>query len=241
MGIPELAFLYNYQCIAECPALFTEISGVCVGCEKPCAQCHGSPTRCVTCDGEYKYFFNDMCFKGCPENTVFVPTDDQTKLLCLSCADETCKKCDTNNNDVCLLCKQDLLVHEGKCVSQCPSGFLPNKTNTVCQKFTINDIDIFPFPFLIAASVGCLIAVFGLCKKKAGRTKYISTQNTITCIIVILAPLQFLALIAMSIWAGLFGTTKICYASLALIVCLIILNFVFFYAYQQLFAVMKTP
>ena len=56
--------------------------------------------------------------------------------------------------------------------------------------YTINDLGIIPFPFLIAAFFGCLIAYFGKCKKKSKpqtHFKKVNEQNTITCFIVILA------------------------------------------------------
>ena len=93
--------------------------------------------------------------------------------------------------------------------------------------FTINDIGIIPFPFLCAAFIGCLIAVFGKCKKTPGRTKYISTQNTITCFIVIIAFIQFLAICAMIIWALLFGTMFLFYAACGLLAMLILMNMIF--------------
>ena len=118
-------------------------------------------------------------------------------------------------------------MHEGVCIPGCPEGWKTNDDSTACVLFTINDIGILPFPFLIAAFFGCLIALFGKCKKKPGRTKYISTQNTITCFIVIIAFIQFLAIIALIIWALLFGTVFLFIAACAIIALLIILNIVF--------------
>ena len=103
------------------------------------------------------------------------------------CTDPACKLCDPQNPDFCQECKAPLFVHEGKCVSGCPSEYRVNDNGTACVLFTINDIGIIYFPFLIAAFFGCLIALFGICKKKTGRTKFISTQNTITCFIIIIA------------------------------------------------------
>ena len=93
--------------------------------------------------------------------------------------------------------------------------------------FTINDLGIIPFPFLMAAFIGCVIACFGKCKKKKLRASYISTQNTITCIIVIVAFIQFLAIIALIIWAALFSMMFLFYAAIVLLAILIILNIAF--------------
>lgn len=80
-----------------------------------------------------------------------------------------------------------MVLHEGICLGACPGGYKYNSEKTACIATTIDDIGILPFPWLIIAFFGCLIALFGKCKKKPGRTKYISTQNTITCFIVIIA------------------------------------------------------
>ena len=68
-------------------------------------------------------------------------------------------------------------MNDGKCVSGCPDGWRTNNDGTACVIFTINDIGILPFPFLITAFFGCVIALFGKLKKKlVGRNnKYIST------------------------------------------------------------------
>ena len=73
--------------------------------------------------------------------------------------------------------------------------------------------------------------MFGKCKKKPGRTKYISTQNTITCFIVIIAFIQFLAMVALIIWALLFGTMLVFWGTCGLLAALIILNIVFLVFY----------
>lgn len=139
-----------------------------------------------------------------------------------------CELCDVENTKVCRKCVRPYLLNDdGICVSSCPGGYKMNSDETACIPVTINDIGILPFPFLIAAFFGCLIAVFGKCKKKPGRTKFISTQNTITCFIIIIAFIQFLAVIALIIWAVLFGTMLLFFAGCILLAFMIILNIVF--------------
>jgi hypothetical protein len=66
-----------------------------------------------------------------------------------------------------------------------------------------------------------------MCSKKPGRVKMISYQNTITCFIVIIAFVQFLAMIAMIIWAILFGTMFLFYAACGLTGALILMNVIY--------------
>ena len=165
--------------------------------------------------------------------SVLTPVDDG-QLTCVECGDASkCELCDVDNVDVCRKCVSDFLLHEDVCVQSCPGGYKENTDKTACIPITINDIGILPFPFLIAAFFGCLIAVFGKCKKKPGRTKFISTQNTITCFIVIVAFIQFLAVIALIIWAVLFGTMLLFIAGCTLLFLMVVLNIVFqiFYSY----------
>lgn len=159
----------------------------------------------------------------------------------MACGDPSCALCDPNNPDFCLKCITGLKVHEGLCPASCPAGYRDNNEGTGCVLFTINDIGILPFPFLIAAFFMCLIALFGRCKKKPGRTKFISTQNTITCFIVIIAFIQFLAIIAMVIWALLFGTMFLFYAAVALLAILVLLNMMFQIFYTCTFNTNITP
>ena len=87
------------------------------------------------------------------------------------------------------------------------------------------------FPFLIAAAIGITVVLFGTLKKKwvrdKGKLKHISTQKTVVCILVVIAPLQFFAVIAQWI-LGYFFSTWI-YAGLAAGVTLMafIINIVF--------------
>jgi hypothetical protein len=96
-------------------------------------------------------------------------------LICVGCFDPACELCDDVDPKICKRCSPGLFVHKGVCTTGCPAGWRDNDAGTACVLFTINDIGILPFPFLCAAFLGCLIAMFGKCKKTPGRTKYIST------------------------------------------------------------------
>lgn len=124
-------------------------------------------------------------------------------LTCIECEDTaTCELCDADFPGICKRCASGTLLHEGKCVGGCPLDYKDNTDKTACIPFSINDIGILPFPFLLAAFFGCLIVLFGKLKKKQVRgTKMISEQKTITCFIVVIAFIQFLAMIALIVWA----------------------------------------
>ena len=163
-------------------------------------------------------------------------------LSCTECTDQaTCEICDAESPGICKRCKSPFVLFEGKCVGDCPPDFKDNTERSACIPRTINDLGILPFPFLIAAFFGCLIVIFGTCKKKFVKRQWTSTQNTITCFIVILAFIQFLAMIALLIWALLFGTSLLFFAGCILLGLLMMLNFVFQVVYSFSFNRTITP
>lgn len=151
-----------------------------------------------------------------------------------------CKRCNSTNLYQCYECFEPFKLVNGICKAGCPSGYSLSSDGKFCYSLAVNDIGIFPFPFLIVAFFGCLIAIFGLCKKKSGRTKYISSQNTLTSFIVIVALVQFLAVVALIIWAYLFETMKLVFGCLLVLTLMIILNIIFFIYFKCTFNRKKT-
>lgn len=135
--------------------------------------------------------------------------------------------------DTCKLCKEGLLVHEGKCVPQCPTGFYPNEKEKACSDNPV--LDKIWFPFLIAAAVVSIIACFGMCKKKAriekGKRVMVSTQNTIVCILALISPIQLLAVLTQAIFAWYENLLVHLAVTLIVIGFYCILNWLFFFFY----------
>jgi len=96
-------------------------------------------------------------------------------LICVGCTDPACDLCDSEDTEHCLRCTTGLYVHEKRCLSACPDGWNINEDGTACVTFSVADIGCLPFPFLIAALIGCLIACCGKLKKKKIRNTYVST------------------------------------------------------------------
>ena len=161
--------------------------------------------------------------------------------VCIECANQDmCRRCNSTNLYQCFECFEPFKLVEGICKAGCPSGYKQSPDGSFCYSLAVNDIGIFPFPFLIVAFFGCLIAIFGLCKKKSGRTKYISTQNTLTSFIVIVAFIQFLAVVALVVWAYLFETMKLVFGGLLVLTLMILLNITFFIFFKCTFNRKKT-
>lgn len=193
------------KCIAECPIGYTDVAGACRKCQSPCETCVNTTTTCLSCDGtnDTRFVFSNVCHAACPAGT----TPDNThpeNPECIGCR-AGCDLCDDRRPDVCLVCgmsqeshnattgtttpAQQLFVFNGTCEPGCPEAWRLNGDRTACVPVTINDLEKIYFPFLCCAAVAWLIVFFGMCKKKPGRTKYISTQNTLTCLITATAPI----------------------------------------------------
>ena len=130
---------------------------------------------------------------------------------------------------------QQLYVFNGTCEAGCPEAWRLNGDRTACVPVTINDLQKIYFPFLCCAAVAWLIVFFGMCKKKPGRTKYISTQNTLTCLITATAPIQLLCCLACGVWAVLFQTMLFAYAFFGVWLIAFITNIVFATMYWKVF------
>jgi hypothetical protein len=78
-------------------------------------------------------------------------------------------------------------------LTACPPGWHPNEDITACRPWQLSDLGTLPYPFLIAAVVGAVVCSLGMMKKRAyilhGKMAKYSPQNTLTCLIVIIAPL----------------------------------------------------
>lgn len=203
------------------------MDGVCTKCRSPCALCDGHPDRCVSCDGSggTKYVHEQKCYADCPAGT----GPNSNELTCFPCL-EGCDLCDIQNITQCLKCTAPSLVHEGGCVNPCPENYVADGIS--CREWELKDAGIIPFPFLIATLIFIVICLFGRMKKRAfinkGKMAIKSPQNTITCIIICIAPFQFLATIAQAFLSYVYKTNTFCYLAIAVIVLIMSVNM--FYA-----------
>lgn len=162
----------------------------CLTCETPCAKCAGGSKRCTQCDGldGKKFLYDFDCWTECPGGT----TPNNEKLTCLKCKDD-CDLCQLDDDSVCLKCKEPQIAYKGECVPECPDGYSPDETGQACRPWQLSDWGIIYYPWLLMALVGSVVVFIGMIKRKAyihrGQIYQTSPQNTLTCIIVVLAPL----------------------------------------------------
>lgn len=79
-------------------------------------------------------------------------------MRCLAC-NNGCLECKQENTNICLRCDTELLLHKGKCMSQCPELYRPNFDKTKCEPET--DITHIPFPILILVALAAATAYGG--------------------------------------------------------------------------------
>lgn len=132
----SLSFLWDKQCIFECPVGFTLVKDECKPCKAPCATCVETADKCLRCDGtENTRFVSDSkCYENCPKGTVLSGFDESN---CVDCQEEGCDMCEFEDLKSCLLCKKDLFQHEGKCLAVCPEGYKTNNGGTACQSMSL--------------------------------------------------------------------------------------------------------
>jgi proprotein convertase subtilisin/kexin type 5 len=106
-------FLYNGDCIKQCPERFFSKDGSCYNCLASCLNCQNS-TSCDTCEtGKFNYLKKE-CRNECPDGYVA-----DTKANCQPC-NIKCKKCNPENTEVCNKCYDPKVLYNGDCLTECP-------------------------------------------------------------------------------------------------------------------------
>ena len=102
-------------------------------------------------------------------------------------------------------------------------------------------MDMWPFPFLCWALLTWLIIFVGACKKKAGRTKYVSTQNTLTSLCAFTGGIELACCLCCGVLAIVYGTYLFAYGFFAICVIAYIFNVVFATMYWKVFSSKVVP
>lgn len=108
---PYLLNADNNKCdFLICPdGYYFDSSGICQKCKSPCRTCFGSSAfDCKSCFESY----------GLRET------------VCILC-DSSCKEC-VDENTKCISCHFPLLLHNFKCLENCPNGYFIHSSSTFC-------------------------------------------------------------------------------------------------------------
>nr|XP_033782752.1 proprotein convertase subtilisin/kexin type 5 isoform X1 [Geotrypetes seraphini] len=105
-------FLYNNQCVRDCPAGFYADFQQCSPCHHQCAECDGPDSDdCLKCTSSSFVLYDGECFRDCPEGTYY----EQETADCQEC-DQTCRTCSSPKS--CITCKKGLVKNsQDQCVA----------------------------------------------------------------------------------------------------------------------------
>jgi hypothetical protein len=102
--------------VTSCPAHFfgDSQSGTCVRCQPSCDSC-SSYDKCTKCNANL-FLHNDKCIPTCPDGM----TDVQG--ICRACVDSRCRRCASEDANVCQICTSPFVRHGDVCIEKCAVG-----------------------------------------------------------------------------------------------------------------------
>lgn len=151
--------------MAFCDDGFASVSGTCLACASPCANCKHETSRCTTClqptdkgprpnNNKKRYSFGRTCYESCPDGTI----EDQENMKCLGCQ-SGCITCSRDDQSICLECYRPLFLFNSKCIAQCPKGYRPSFLGDTCV--VESDVPVVYFPLMILTVLAAIIAWAG--------------------------------------------------------------------------------
>lgn len=114
-------YLYNSECITNCPLGYYAQPLLCTACQTPCLTCT-SPTICQSCLS--LSYFNSTCYSTCPQG--YYSSVSSATLLnttvkeCIKCV-SPCVNCLSSTS--CMSCETGLKLHNYQCLSFCPQFY----------------------------------------------------------------------------------------------------------------------
>jgi hypothetical protein len=63
-------YVFNDNCVLNCPSYTIPMNGVCFNCDPSCATCLSNQITCTSCLPELLYYVDlNKCLQSCPDNT----------------------------------------------------------------------------------------------------------------------------------------------------------------------------
>ena len=121
--------LYKGKCYDTCPIGTYLLGRICYDCEENCTECKDSIT-CYNCNPQTVEYYHD-CIEKCPSGFANVGGH------CKSCSSSLCKTCNPSNLDSCDECISPYILHEHKCLYECPSGMFYNSETKRCEQCVV--------------------------------------------------------------------------------------------------------
>ncbi|XP_016153247.1 PREDICTED: extracellular matrix protein FRAS1 [Ficedula albicollis] len=111
--------LQDGQCVASCGKGYVQDQLLCTACHESCSSCWGAAeSHCLSCKDPSHVLQEGLCLASCGQG--FYPKDG----ICTACG-QFCERCSPEPAR-CVSCAAGKLLHEGKCIPQCPEGHFPS-------------------------------------------------------------------------------------------------------------------
>ncbi|XP_064440740.1 extracellular matrix organizing protein FRAS1 isoform X1 [Mirounga angustirostris] len=109
------------QCVSSCEDGFYQDRYSCAVCHESCAACWGPTEKhCMACRDPLQVLREGGCESGCGLGFY------NKQGICSAC-DESCKSCGPSSPR-CLTCAEKTVLHDGKCIAECPDGYYVEAT-----------------------------------------------------------------------------------------------------------------
>nr|XP_036870773.1 extracellular matrix protein FRAS1 [Manis javanica] len=109
------------QCVSTCGDGFYQDRHSCIVCHESCAACWGPTEKhCLACRAPLQVLKEGRCESSCGDGFY------NKQGTCSAC-DQSCKSCGPNSPR-CLTCIEKTVLHDGKCISECPGGYYADAT-----------------------------------------------------------------------------------------------------------------
>ncbi|NXU54362.1 FRAS1 protein, partial [Turnix velox] len=116
--LPSL-LLKRGQCVTSCGEGYFQDQLLCTACHQSCSSCWGpAEDNCLSCKDTSLVLKAGLCVASCGQGFY---TEDG---VCRACG-QFCESCYPDQPS-CLTCTSDKLLHEGRCISECPDGYFPS-------------------------------------------------------------------------------------------------------------------